>query len=425
MDNVRKLLRSKVAQNGMWLLILQMFNMVVPLLTLPYITRILSTSDYGKFSIALNWIGYLQVIVEFGFGLTGARKVAATDSKEQLSKIHCSIIYARFLLAVFCATILAVICIMSPVEKSQIVCMLILFLMVVAVIFQQTWFFQGISEMRNITVINMISRAISVALIFLLVRRESDLYLYCFLYVSNFLIASLFGMIVVHKKYKVKFCYISFKCVIEEIKDGWYLFISSAMSKIFSSIGITVLGFVAISSEVGIYSAINKIPYIMTILFASVSQALYPHMCKQFTVSFDNGLKQVRRIAKLVMMPFIIVGIIFILLNKPIVLIAFGSEYAKKSTLLIPFVIWVLFSILNNFLGVQTLVASESQKEYSQSFQISTVIMLVLMFLLGRVWGSYGVAGASMLSEMILTVLLLINISVKIKKENKNVQETD
>lgn len=60
----------------MWLFVLQVFNTVVPMITLPYVTRILGASGYGDFSLALNWVLYFQVIVEYGFGYWGARKVA-------------------------------------------------------------------------------------------------------------------------------------------------------------------------------------------------------------------------------------------------------------------------------------------------------------------------------------------------------------
>ena len=75
------LLKSKVLANSAWLIILQVFNTIVPLLTLPYITRVLGTSNYGVFSLALNWVTYFQVIVEYGFGFTGARKVSIHGMK--------------------------------------------------------------------------------------------------------------------------------------------------------------------------------------------------------------------------------------------------------------------------------------------------------------------------------------------------------
>lgn len=413
--NIKKLFHSKMAQNGMWLIVLQGFNTVIPLITLPYITRILSSSAYGEFSLALNWVGYFQVIVEYGFGLTGARKVVMRESDDELGKIHSNIIFSRLLLLIVCFGLFWLIVAFTAVDKTQLICMLILFLMVLAVAFQQTWFFQGIAEMKNITIINVFSRTASVVLIFLLVRDPSDLYLYCLLYVSNFIIASVVGCLVVWKKYGVCLQFTGIRAVIAEIKDGWYLFVSSAMTKIFGSIGITILGIVATKSAVGIYSAINKIPYVFTLLFSAISQAVYPYICKQYNVSFQAGIRYVKQICIPIIVLFSFFGFVIILLHYPIVKIAFGEEYAADSLLLLPFVIWVIVGIINNFLGIQTLVASGHQKEYSRSFMVSVAIMLVLMFILGYLWSAFGIATASMLSEICLSLLLYRHIR-KLKK---------
>ena len=97
MDKIKKMLGTKLFQNGMWLFILQIFNTVVPLLTLPYITRVLGTSNYGIFSLSLNWVTYFQVIVEYGFGFTGARKVSI-EGDDDLQNLYSRIISARLLL---------------------------------------------------------------------------------------------------------------------------------------------------------------------------------------------------------------------------------------------------------------------------------------------------------------------------------------
>lgn len=417
MGMISKFLQSKVAKNGFWMILLQGFNTIIPLLTLPYITRILSTSAYGEFSIALNWVGYFQVIVEYGFGLTGARRAATQKAKDDLDKVHSSIISARLVLMALCAFIFAIIILITKVGHTQLICMLILFLMVFAVVFQQNWLFQGIAEMKMITLISVISRTISVILIFLLVKDPGDLYLYCFLYISNFVISSLFGCLFVRFKYKVVFSLPKFTTIKNEIIDGWPLFVSSAMTKIFGSIGVTVLGIISTTDAVGIYSAINKIPYVLTLLFAAIAQALYPFMCNAFEVSFSNGLKNVRRYAIPVVSFFAFGGVIIVAANSLIVRIAFGFDYVGSSTLLIPFVIWVLFGIINNFLGIQTLVASGRQKEYSIAFTISVVVMLGLMFSLGKPFGAYGIAYASMISEMILSCLLALFVIKAFRRE--------
>lgn len=413
------LLKSKVLGNSVWLIILQVFNTVIPLLTIPYITRVLGTSNYGVFSLALNWITYFQVIVEYGFSFTGARKVSIYGD-DVMQALYSRIITARILL--LCGTFLVMngLSWILRVGIEQYVSMNILFLIILGVAFQLTWFFQGKQDMKLITIINAVSRLLSVLMVFALVHRESQLYLYCICYAVTFLFSAVLGILLAQKKYgvKVKLCKVS--DALFEIKDGWYLFISQVMSKIFSGIGTTVLGAVATPSAVGIYSAIYKIPYIMILFFSPVSQALYPHISVRFSKSFESGRRAAVDAAKLMVPAFMLAGLAIIMLRKQLILFVFGKDYLEYSAIIIPLVLWMLFSVINNFMGIQFLVASGNQKLYSQAFTISSLVTVSLNVLLGSFYGIYGVSIAAPVGEMCLMVLLFFNV----QKVNRGGNET-
>ena len=63
--------------------LLQFFNAIVPLLTLPYITRVLGASQYGLYALAINFVGYLQVLVEYGFGMSATREIALSSEDDR------------------------------------------------------------------------------------------------------------------------------------------------------------------------------------------------------------------------------------------------------------------------------------------------------------------------------------------------------
>ena len=84
---VKDFLHSKLLKNSMWLFVLQVFNTVIPMMTLPYITRVLGKAGYGDFSLALNWILYFQVIVEYGFGFWGGLE-RWRQIRKKICKIH-------------------------------------------------------------------------------------------------------------------------------------------------------------------------------------------------------------------------------------------------------------------------------------------------------------------------------------------------
>lgn len=410
-DKFKKILKSKVFKNGIWLTILQFVNTVIPVVTLPYITRILGTSEYGVFSIALNWVLYFQIFVEFGFGLSGARKVALLKDNDQdkLNKLYNNIISSRIILFMISFVVLNIIAFISGFNLKMYVSMLILFIMIIGSTFQLTWLFQGKQDMKFITIINVISRIISVVLIFLFVKSAKNLYLYCFLYSITLFISSIISNIIAFKKYNLSFKFSRIKEIKEEINDGKYLFASSAMAKIFNSFGITVLGIISSTSITGIYSAIYKIPYILTMFFFPVSQAIYPFNSSLFKDGLDKALKNVKKICFWIFIIFIIPSLIIIMFRNIIINILFGFEYSKYSIIVIPLVLQFLFSVINNFVGIQILVASGNQKKYSKSLLIGCIAIVICNIVFGKIYGIYGVAWASAISEFILCISLYIN----------------
>lgn len=298
----------------------------------------------------------------------------------------------------------------SGMQKEHYFCMVILFLMVIGVAFQLTWLFQGKQDMKFIALVNAISRGISVLLVFILVRKENQVYLYCFLYSCTYIFSSIIGLYVAYKKYSLKVKLADIKTSIVVIKEAWPLFISQAMSKILSGFGVTVLGVVASSSIIGIYSAIYKIPYAVTLFFSPISQALYPHISIKYGKSTKEGKEETRKIAFFLIPIFIILAGILIVFRYFVIDILFGAEYVEYSNILIPLSIWFVISVINNFLGIQTLVASGHQKQYGKAFSISAILSIVFNVVLGMSLGISGIAWATTGSELLLTILLLFSI---------------
>lgn len=406
---MNKLLKnSKILQNVSWLFVLQIFNTIIPMLTLPYITRILQPTKYGDFSAALNIITYLQVIVEFGFELNGPRKVALIENNSDMSKIFNEIFFSRILLFFLSLFILISLTALGYFNKTTFACSIILLIMVIGTIIQPNWIFQGKEDMKFITYTNVIGRLISITLIFMFVNDSNDIFIYCILYSLNIFVSNLIGFILALKKYKIIISIPHLSKIINALKNSWYLFISSAMGKVFSNLGITVLTAFTTSYYVGIYAAIQKIPNILILLFTPIGQAIFPYTSKKFNSSYIEGFNFVKKVCIIVIIPFIILGILIICLQKMIVSILFGNEYVVYSTLIIPLCIWLILCILNNFLGIQMLVGAGYQKEYSKAFQFSLIVIILSNFILGKFIGLYGVAWATMISELSLSIILLL-----------------
>lgn len=408
--NIGKMLKSKAVQNGMWLYVLQLFNTVIPLITLPYITRILGAAEYGVFSIAFNLIGYFQVVVEFGFAMSGARKASLSKGIDELHKTFTAIMLSRLLLCFLCFFAALGYSSFFMHSKKQSFCLVLLFLIPLGTVFQQTWVFQGLQKMQYITITSVISRIVSLICIFTLVKDKNDLALYCICYSITTVLIGAIGTFLAITKLKLRLVKITVQDVIEEIKSGWYVFTTSLSAKIFSTFGVTILGIMATEYEVGIYSAIQKIPGVIMLAWFPIGQVLYPISSKRMTESYIEGRKYVKNIRNKIV-PVFLFGIICVALPaKLIVEISFGKEYVDYFYILYPLLAWVLLGILNNFKGIQVLLAGGYSKEYSKCFQVGVLSNVVLDIVLIKFFRLIGAALAVAISELILSVLLSMEI---------------
>ncbi len=411
-----QLIRKKSIQNGAWLYAMQFFNSVIPLLTLPYVARIFTPEEYGYFSLALNYIGYIVVVVEYGFNMTGARKIAISNSSTEESQIFTIILIVRGALCLVCTIGVLIYCVIDGFTiLSQ--CMIALVLMFVGTVFDQTWYFQGKQNMKFIAIVNMVSRTLSAGLIFLCVRDASDLIVYCLLYsVVNFF-NGLIATGIVCGKFKLRLQRIPLSKFREDVVEGWYLFTSTFSSKVLSSLGVTFLGWFATPYDCGIYGALYKIPSMLLLVWNPISQVLYPISCTKMADSFQAGSKFVRKMQMICLSLSAIVCTIFFLFAKLFVNLLFGNDYVAYYYIVYPLLMWLLVAIYNNFFGVQTLLAAGYTKEYSGCIRWSALVSIAGNWVGIYFWGIVGAAFAPLIGEIAMTVFLWKK-KVNILKDN-------
>ena len=419
MNFICSLFQKKTIRNGIWLYVLQAFNTIIPLISIPYLTRILGSSVYGIFSIALNLVTYFQVLVEYGYGMSATRKVTLMKSDEKsnnniqyaLNQLFTSIVLSRFLLMIIAFLIVFLYCVIMKATFYLMVSIMILMGSLLGYCFQLNWLFLGKQDMKYISIVVVIARTISVALTFVFVHSENDLFVYCVLYAIVPIISNVVALIIANNKYKIRFVQIGINGIIKELKDGFYVFTTQLSAKVFGAIGVTFLGIFATNTEVGVFSAIQKVPTTILLAWSPISQVLYPISSNKFNTSINTGFSFVSRIRKYSIIIFGGLVVIIMLTSYPIVKIVFGDEYSSYSYWIIPLMLWVIVSIINNFSGIQILLASGHDKEYSAAFQIGVMITIITNLVLVYFFKGNGAAISPLISEISLALLLVRKVN--------------
>lgn len=405
-----KILNSKFVSNGIWLYLLQFFNTIIPLVTIPYITRVLGVKGYGIFSTVVNICAYFQVIIEYGFNLTATREVALLNSDKKLNKVFSLVFFSRIILFLLCIVFIVVIMLFNKNNNVYLLCLIIFGVGLLAYCFQTNWLFQGKQEMKYISISNIISRIITTVAIFIYVKGIEDIYIYCILYVLSPFLSNFIGLIICLRKYHIRLVKITIKDCIDMLRRGAYIFFSNLSGKIFGSIGITFLAIFREDYEVGLYSALYKIPFLILLLWNPISQIIYPNASERITKNFKEGFIFVKKMRRFFLCSFIIFSLVVMLFLNEIIILFLGTEYCVKSYIIYPLLIWVILGINNNFWGIQILVGAGYDKLYSQVFQIGVIFSVLFNLLFVYIWGVEGAAIAPALSEFIISILLYVKI---------------
>ena len=408
-----------IVNNISWLVLLNILNVFVPYMTLPYVARILSPSGFGNFSFAISSLTYFIAIIDYGFNLTGVKEIAKVkyNDLEKMSSIYYSIIIIRLIFLLIITPVLIMFVLYIPALYQIHLLIFILWWILLATAISSSWFFQGIQQCRIFTLICLLIRILFMITVFIFVNSSEDIYIYAILYVLSQVSISV-----------LSFCYIRFSLNIKirwplnislrrYLIDGFYVFISSFFISASAATSTFLLGIFTNTTLVGYYSGIVKINQAYTMSYYPIGQGIFPYISKNF---HEKGwictIKQIVFICKLIIPLYLLGSVAIIILRKTLVIYLYGAAYAQSADLLLCMGFIPVISIVSNLTGTQILVASEHTKEYSVVFTLTFIIFVTSSVLFGWMWGIWGIACASVIGVLANVLLNLLAIY----KINKN-----
>ncbi|MBD3808344.1 MAG: oligosaccharide flippase family protein, partial [Epsilonproteobacteria bacterium] len=266
--------------------ILQAFTYILPLLTLPYLVRVLGVENFGLVMFAQAFIMFFAILVDYGFNLSATREVSIhRDDKEKLTEIFSSVMSIKFILIGVSFIILSIVVFSFEKFSSHWELYYLTFLMVIGQALFPIWYFQGLERMKYITIVNITSKLIFTVAIFIFIQNEDDYILVPVLNGLGFIAGSLYSLWIVHKYFHQKFVLQTIKTIMIHFKDSSQFFLSRVSVSIYTSANAFVLGLFTDNIMVGYYSIAEKLYMAMQSLYAPITQTLYPYVAKQKNIA--------------------------------------------------------------------------------------------------------------------------------------------
>jgi len=387
----------------------QGLNFLLPLVTLPYLLLVLGPSKYGLVSFAQAFIQYFIIFTDYGFNLVATRDISiAREDKHKLSAIFSNVMVVRILLLLFSFIVLVLVTLFVPKFTHDSMIYFMTFGMVIGNVLLPTWFFQGIEQMKVISILNIIAKAVFTLGIFIFVKEDSQ-----FLYVPIFnslgyISIGLIGIYLVIFHYKIRFVRPTLQDIVQQLKEGWHIFASTILTSVYTTSNVFVLGFFANNTIVGYYSSADKVIRAILSVITPIVQTLYPYLSRALQESKEKTIALLNKIFILITVCMSILSLFVGLFAKPLVDIALGPEYEPIIPLLKILSVLPLILGWANVFATLTMINFDYKKQLSRIYLSASILSIILMALLIPTFKEYGTAWNAVITEAFATLLMAI-----------------
>ena len=409
--------KRQLLENVLSLSLVQGTNLLLPLITLPYLVRVLGADKYGLIAFAQAFTQYFVVITEYGFVHTAPRRVSVhRDNDVVLHEIFNSIMIIKILLLLASFIICFLIIICTPRFRYDANIYAISFLIVLGNVLFPVWFFQGMEKMKYITLLNLISKIFFTISIFVLIKNTSD-YIYVPLLNSlGLILTGVISFFIITQKMDIKLKIPSKQYVFEELKEGWHVFLGMFSVNLFSSTNVVILGIFANNTIVGYFKAGDTLIRSVIGLLQPINNALYPHISRLAISSKEQATNLIRKLLLGYGSLSFFISFILFFFATDIVHIAFGRQYTETITVVkilspLPLIIGI-----NSILGLQGLLAFGYNKLFSRTVMFSAILNLLLAFVLTPLYKHIGISYSLLFTEIF--TLIFVSYIIKIYAKN-------
>ena len=373
----RSLIKKKFIDNFLSLSLLRILTLIVPLITYPYLIRVLGSEKYGLVMWAWSIDYFFIIFVNFGFNLSVTKYISIhRDNKKKISEIVSTTLATKNLLFIVSLLFFLIMVNTIPKIEEHKELFIYTFTLTLGETLMPIWYFQGIEKMRYTAMITAFVKIGFAALVFIVVKNQSDYLKVPLMYASASLISALIAYYLIFFKHNIQLVRPKVYDIIYYIKDSSALFLSSSLSIIKDSLTIVFIEKFLGLSAVAYFDIAQKFVNILITPFHILASVLFPHISK--TKDFIL-LKKVILISSLVAIFLYILTFVF---RYQIVWLLSGKENIQLEILLSILSLSVIFANIASLLGTNGLVIAGRNKKLFLSSLYGTIFYLILLTVL-------------------------------------------
>lgn len=413
---------DSIFKNQFFNMIMQVLNLLFPILAIPYTTRLFGPDILGEVNFANSIVQYFILIASAGIPVYATREIAkARDDASILRKKFKELAILQIVFTLFSLLIYSIVIVSIERFRNYMYVYIFLGLQVLSYAFNFVWFLQGIEKYRYAAISTFISKLINVILIFTLLKTREDFYIYAFIVGITLVINAAINMLcsinlLKHFKSEEKMN-INYNTVKSHVYSIMVFFLSNVAIKVYTAMDQTMLGVLDSSESVAYYSMSIRLEKVVVTLITSMAVVMIPRISNSIK---NNKLEDVKNyvsmsinIVYLIAIPAIF-GVLAI--GEEIIPIFLGEEFLQSIGVFK--LVSSLFIIigLSNVFGMQIMIPYGKEKKFTIILSVAAVLNFIANLILIPKLSYYGATFATIFAELVVTVWMYFEVKKLIGK---------
>ena len=308
---------------------------ILPLVTTPFLIRVIGMEKFGILEFAKAISFYFTIFVTYGFRYSATKHITLhKDDKNIIGQIVSSVYSIKMVIIFICILIMCLLIVFVPKIRAESTYLLGFFSVVVASSLFPTFAFQGLDKMRWLTSLNLVSKILFLTSLFIFIQSPSDAILFPIILAGVDMLRLIVALFVLYAYLKIPFKWPKWYIILQQIKEGIHIFLSQLAVMFYSRFPTIFLGFSGGPTLVAIYTLGDKITRITEGMLDPYMQSLYPIVYQKISTNLEGGINYIKHLAKISLLIMGAIGIGYWFLADEIINLLAGKSLPKAAEIL-------------------------------------------------------------------------------------------
>jgi O-antigen/teichoic acid export membrane protein len=389
-------------KNYFYNVLVSLANILFPILSFPYASRVLGPDGIGKVQFTLSFAQYFALFATLGIPIYGVKEIAKNrNDRHKLQSVFTELVTINFVSGIILSIIYFIIVYQFHFFTTYRELLLFASLLVILSFSSTDWFFSGIENFKIIAVRSVVIKIIALILLYTLVKNENDYLLYLCITIFSTLGYQVISFFTITKKVPLRFTNIRLK---QHFVPIIYIFSATIASSIYTVFDTVILGFLSNNTAVGFYTAAVKLVKITIPFITSMGVILMPSITHKLNQNNLAAIDELLSKSFHFLIVFSIPVSVGLAILAPEFIAVFSGEKFMEASLSMQILAALPMVIgFGHFLSFQFLIPAEKNKQLFLSMLCGVIVSLLLNFILVPTWHETGAAIANTVAEIAVT----------------------